>query len=426
MLKDFKGYGLKEIVTEVTEFLQKEDFTLLYLKETVFFPESAGQIGDSGIIIFDEIEYKIIGLAISDNKVVHKVEKINNIKVGSPIKAKIDSEKRYAVSKNHSAAHLLFDTLREMFPTSVGKGYFNDEYGLRIDMQIEEKIDWGTAYIINKRVTEKRRTVSYKEEIIVDAKTAKEQYNLSIEFNNKEIEGDLRIVKFGDVSMQLCSGTHVDNLLEIPEFVIVNFETKGKNIYRFYAITETPYLYKYLDSLQTDEWAEMLVVDARYETYKNKYGRDEMLESVFDNFFALKKDLEGSNRDTFFKLKILISDLRKNMERYMLMVESKRKDELYKKYIDIKPDIAGENNIFIIKDGDLETKEMNFICDLILKNNSNSYVEVIDKFETKFFCKSNCSIIAIERMKNHDKFNVEGGGNAKTAQGKIIWRDELN
>ncbi|AHI52950.1 alanine--tRNA ligase-related protein [Spiroplasma culicicola] len=426
MLKNFKGYNVFEITTKITEFLNKVKFTLLYLEETVFFPESAGQVGDLGIIQFNNKDYKILGLTISDDKVVHKTELIEDIEVGSIVTAKIDKNHRDLVSQNHSAAHLLFDTLRELFPTSLGKGYFNDENGLRIDMQLNEKVDWNLILKLNEIVTNKRQTTANKEEIIVDAKTAKEEYNLSIEFNEKELEGDLRIVKFDHVSIQLCSGTHVNNLSEIKDFLIYDFESKGNNIYRFYAKTNEILIKDEYNKLTEKEILEVSNLFDKYAKLKQQFGNDQNIEQALETFLEIKKDTLNFNWDSFLKFKIFINDLKKNMNEYFVQVETKKKDFLFNKYKNIEPNINGETKIFILEENGLENKDYNFICDLILKNNSNSYVEIIDQTSKMFFCKSNGSIKAFERMQEHQTFNIKGGGNEKTAQGKIIERKNSN
>ncbi|QHX36769.1 alanine--tRNA ligase-related protein [Spiroplasma sp. BIUS-1] len=425
MLKDFKNYEAKELETQVTEFLNKDDFTLLYLEETIFFPESAGQVSDKGVIIFNDEEYKVLSLAISDNKVVHKVELIKDIQVGSKVIAKIDKNHRLLVSQNHSAAHLLFDTLREFFPTSKGKGYFNDDKGFRIDMQIEEKIDWNVIYKINEVVTKKRRTAKFRKDIIVDAKTAKEQYNLSIEFNEKELEGDLRIVQFGDVSTQLCSGTHVENLLEIFNFLIYDFESKGSKVFRFYAKTDEKLVREQYSEFTKKEMGEISRLIGDYAGLNKKFGKNEKMEEVLERFAQIKKDLLYPKWESYIKLKILTTDFREAMKEFSTHVDAKVKDNLYNKYKDYQPDLEGEFNIFKINERNLERKDYLFICDVILKNNKNAYVEVVNKEAGLFFCKSNCAINAFERMDQHLDYIVKGGGNEKTAQGVIIERGKL-
>ncbi|AUB31777.1 alanine--tRNA ligase-related protein [Spiroplasma floricola] len=425
MLKNFKGYEQFEINTKVTEFVNKEKFTLMYLQETVFFPESAGQTGDLGVIEFNNNSYKILGLAISEDKVVHKTELIKDIQVGSEVVAKIDLKHRELVSQNHSAAHLLFDTIRELFPTSLGKGYFNDENGLRIDMQLDEKVDWDLIFKLNQIVIKKTKSGAYKEEIIVDAQTAKNEYNLAIEFNEKELEGDLRIVKFKNISIQLCSGTHVRNLLEIPNFLIYDFESKGSNIYRFYARTNPKFLEQEYDKFRKNELPEVIHISEKYSSLKFKYGEDKNVEKARDAILTITKEFLLPKWDVYIKFKIITTNLRKAMNEYLIHVDAKKKDFLFNKYKNIEPTVFGDNKIFVINENNLENKDYNFICETVLKNNKNSYVEIIDQGAKMFFCKSNCSINAFERMDTHDSLVIKGGGNEKTAQGKILERSKI-
>ncbi|WP_339033516.1 alanine--tRNA ligase-related protein [Spiroplasma endosymbiont of Cantharis rufa] len=422
MLKNFKGYQLNEIETSLTEFINKEKFTLMYLKETVFFPESAGQISDKGVIIFNKKEYKVLGLAISEDKVVHKVELINDIKVGSQVIAKLDKNHRDLVSQNHSAAHLLFDTLREIFPTSIGKGYFNDESGLRMDMYIEQKISWSNIYELNNIVKQKMTTNAKKEEFIVDAKTAKEKYNLAIEFNQKQLEGDLRIVKFDNASIQLCSGTHVNSLKDIEDFLITSYESKGSGVYRFYAKTKNFEINLAYNSFCETEFKEVEQLILKYSNLK-KYGKDDNVEMMLSAWVHLTKKYSQQKETSwqdYIKFKSLATDLKIQIPDFLNEIDSKKKDLLYKKYKDISPISSLDYNLFSIEESFLENKDLNFIADLILKNNSNAFVEVFDLTSKIYLCKSNSKINALEKMLNHLSFEIKGGGNDKTAQGKII------
>ncbi|AGR42255.1 alanine--tRNA ligase-related protein [Spiroplasma diminutum] len=426
MLKNFKGYSEFEITTKVSEFQNKDKFSLLFLEETVFFPESAGQIADKGVIIFEGQEYKILSLAIHEDKVVHKTELIENIQIGSEVIAKIDKHQRDLVSQNHSAAHLLFDTLREIYPTSVGKGYFNDETGLRIDMYIEDKINWSNIYELNNIVKRKMKTYADKEEFIVDAKTAKEVYNLSIEFNSKELEGDLRIVKFGDASIQLCSGTHVNSLIDIDEFVITSYESKGQSIYRFYAKTDIDEIQKVYKDFLYQDFNEISNLLKKYIKAERIYGKDQNLELLKYAWANLAEDGKKIDWVKYLKFNSLANDCRIQIPEYFVSIEQKKKDFLFKKYKDFEPTSTEEVNYFLIQENDLENKDLNFICDLILKNNPNSYVEIIDFGSKLYYCKSNSQISAIEKMNSHSLYNIKGGGNEKTAQGKIILPDLKN
>ncbi|WP_338984443.1 alanine--tRNA ligase-related protein [Spiroplasma endosymbiont of Diplazon laetatorius] len=425
MLKNFKGYELFEVETKVKEFVNKDTFTLMYLEETVFFPESAGQVEDKGVIIFEGNEYQVLGLNISDDQVVHKVELIKDIQVGSQVKAKIDRSRRDLISANHSAAHLLFDTIRELYPTSVGKGYFNDDKGLRIDMQIDEKMDWEKIYELNRIVAEKIATPALKKEMIVDAKTAKEVYNLSIEFNEKELEGDLRIVEFEGVSRQLCSGTHVLALPLIQEFLIYNFETKGSNIYRFYAKTDHNLIAKEHRQAIHLEFEEMGTMHKKLLDCIDEFGFHEELAFYLKQIPSKLPKLDKNLWTNFIKVKMHITKLREALNKYNQIIDSKIKDRLFKTYSEMKPSVTGENNTFYIKEKEIDNKHCNFVADLVLKNNPNSYVEIVVEDSNYFFCKSNCSISAIERMKDHPDYIIKGGGNEKTAQGNISPRSEV-
>ncbi|AUF83746.1 hypothetical protein CXP39_02965 [Mesoplasma syrphidae] len=413
MIKNFIGYHHLKAETKVKDYKNTDKFTFLILEQTCFFAESAGQIGDSGILIINGLEYPVLGLVLDNDEVIHKIALVKDIEINVPVVAKIDAAKRKLVSANHSAAHLLFDTLREQFPSSIGKGYFNDENGLRIDMWIEEEMTSNIIEAIQNIVANKIASNSSKEEIITDAQIVQSEYNLDISFGNKELKGELRIVKFGDVSIQLCSGTHVDNTSDIPDFYIYNFESKGNNVYRFYAKTSLEQIEQAIKQTLEQEQEEIKALTDKYEMTKSKMSNLE-IESLISAIAT--KEL---SKATFFQWKTNLILLKSKIKEHYIQFEKIKRDNYIQKYSEAAFVNIDNINYLEIKDDTMEIKDMNFVADWLMKSNSNALIELVNLNSKIYLCKSNSSKSAIETMKNHASLSIKGGGNEKTAQGKI-------
>ncbi|QHX35741.1 alanyl-tRNA synthetase [Spiroplasma sp. TIUS-1] len=410
MIKNFLGYKLTTLQTTVNEFKNTSSYTLLKLNETIFFPTIAGQVCDLGFVVHNEQKYAILDLQLVDDEVIHKVELITDLVVGDSIVCELNIKHRNFVSANHTAAHLFYDTVIEDFPDSQGQGYFNNERTIRLDMSIKQKIDSKEVAKITKRVIDKIGKKAQKIELFTTKQIAQNEWGLSTDFNEKSLGDDVRIVRFGDISTQLCSGTHINNTSEIELFCIFSIEKKGNNIYRFYAATTKENLDKEVKLQQAEQHAELEILMNKYKTAKIKSSTvTKLLEECQLNLKEYKIILWKENLS---KLKITVNDL-------LVEHDKKRRQQLINKYINVKFENKEDINYASINDDEISIKDAQQIADIILKNNPNSVIEFINLKDKTYLCKSNSIRSAIEIMQKKE-FNVKGGGTPKVAQGKII------
>ncbi len=241
----FTGYEEFETVSKVV-FLDKN---VVVTEETPFYVESGGQVSDKGWIIFDGKQYKVVELAKSGEAIIHFCnETLPNI-LGKEVTLKVDSRLRLNTMKNHSATHLLHESLcRILGPHVKQAGSLVEPRYLRFDFNHFEKMTEEEIEQVETLVNEK----------IFEALPVKIEYMTLEEAKNNtrakmffgEKYGDfVRVVSMGDFSQELCGGTHVRNTNEIGIFKILSEQSIAAGVRRIEAITG-PAVYSYLMNLK--------------------------------------------------------------------------------------------------------------------------------------------------------------------------------
>ena len=143
-VQEFIGYDHSEAQVFITKYRYiivkgKKEFQLIF-NLTPFYPEGGGQVGDNG-----QIENNVENIYIKDTKkengvIVHFIDKLPN-NLNASFKAKVNVDRRNKISKNHSATHLLHDSLRKVLGKHVEqKGSLVNEYYLRFDFSHFSKL----------------------------------------------------------------------------------------------------------------------------------------------------------------------------------------------------------------------------------------------------------------------------------------------
>lgn len=209
----------------------------LFLDKTPFYAESGGQIGDTGLLKGLNFEAKVIDTKKIAGLHVHKIVTLSGeISIGTKLEAIVDWERRKDIERNHSATHLLHSALRQKFGEHVvQRGSFVTQDHLRFDfshfspitskelLEIEIKIN---NWILSNQKTEIEEISSI---------SAKERGAIAL-FGEKYGE-KVRIVKIGQYSLELCTGSHVSRTGDIGLFKIINESTVASGIHRIEAIT---------------------------------------------------------------------------------------------------------------------------------------------------------------------------------------------
>ncbi len=193
------------------------------LTETPFYSESGGQVGDTGEIVSQHgtMQVQDTLLPIAGLRVHKGVIEKGRMRVTDNVEAKVDSKRRGAIRRHHSATHLLHMALRQVLgPHATQKGSRVDPDGLRFDftnfepLSLEQRSQLEALVACKVRENHPVQT----EEIPYD--TAREKGAMALFGENY---GDMvRMVTISSDSKELCGGTHVSKSGDIGDFYIVS------------------------------------------------------------------------------------------------------------------------------------------------------------------------------------------------------------
>jgi len=209
----------------------------LILDKTPFYAEGGGQVGDSGMFYFDGGEAKVKDTQKMDEKFIHIIRVIKGeIKEGMTVKAQVDKNERNATMKNHTCTHLLQAALRLVLGLHVEQaGSYVGPDRLRFDFThfaplTEDEIK-KVQFIMNGWIQE-----SYDVTVeLLDFHQAKAKGAMAL-FDDK-YKDKVRMVTVGDVSLELCAGTHISNSGEIGMVKIISYGSTAAGVRRIEAVT---------------------------------------------------------------------------------------------------------------------------------------------------------------------------------------------
>ncbi|RKD34617.1 alanine--tRNA ligase [Thermohalobacter berrensis] len=231
---------------ETVDELVEGNNGIIILDKTPFYPEGGGQIGDIGTIENDEFKAIVNDTKKeNENLILHYVKVLEGkISVNDLVKANVNVEKRKNTARNHSATHLLHKTLKDVLGSHVNQaGSLVEPNRLRFDFTHFEGISKDELNkiedIVNKKILE-----GLNVEAIETSLDEAKKMGATALFDEKYAE-DVRVIKMGDYSMELCGGTHVKNTSEIGLFKIISESGISSGVRRIEAITGKM-LYEYL------------------------------------------------------------------------------------------------------------------------------------------------------------------------------------
>ena len=216
-----------------------EGQALLVFAQTPFYAEMGGQVADHGVIKNDKGDTvaRVTDVQKAPNgQALHTVEVLASLAVGTSYTLEIDSARRRSVEKNHTATHLLHAALHNVVGEHATQaGSLNDEEVLRFDFTHFEAVTAEELRRIEEEVNQQIWNAIPIETIETDIDTAKSMGAMAL-FGEKYGK-NVRVVKIGDYSIELCGGTHLGNTSEIGLFKIVKEEGIGSGTRRIFAVT---------------------------------------------------------------------------------------------------------------------------------------------------------------------------------------------
>jgi alanyl-tRNA synthetase len=267
--------------------LKEGELGVVVLDHTPFYAESGGQVGDTGTLEADGLLFEVTDtqkLAGQFHGHLGRLVK-GHLEAGQTVDAAIDAQRRQAIVLHHSATHLLHKALQDLLGVHVEqRGSLVAPDHLRFDFSHPRQVSNEELRTIEQRVNaDIRRNPDATAEIM--------SFDEALETGAMALFGEkygdeVRVLRFGDLSTELCGGTHVHRVGDIGQFKIVTETAVGAGIRRIFAVAGEAAV----AAVQEQE-ARLQAVASRL-----KVGADDLdqrLQQILDRNRAMEKELES-------------------------------------------------------------------------------------------------------------------------------------
>jgi alanyl-tRNA synthetase len=217
--------------------LEQGESGIVVLFRTPFYAESGGQVGDVGTIGHDNASFVVNNTQKSGSAHLHMGKVLSGaLVVGDTVTTVVDADKRNATALNHTATHLLHAALREVLGAHVAqKGSLVDPDRLRFDFSHYEHLTADELSAIERLVNTKIRDNEVVETSIMNYDEAVSTGAVAL-FGEK-YDDEVRVLRVGDFSVELCGGTHAQRAGDIGLFKITNVSGIASGVRRIEALT---------------------------------------------------------------------------------------------------------------------------------------------------------------------------------------------
>ena len=321
-----KAEGVVLKISKDNQFVESAktgDEIEIITNQTPFYGESGGQLGDNGLIQTSDckINIKDTQKRVGDLFIhIGKIEK-GSIKVGESVNLSIDTNRRNSSKANHSATHLLHESLRRTLGNHVTqKGSLVSPERLRFDFSHNKPIEKNEMTKINKIVND---FVTGSSDVQTRIMTPKEAVGLgALALFGEKYGEEVRVVFMGKenngfFSTELCGGTHVKNTKEIGEFKVVSQSSIASGIRRIEALRD--------EQLKNFEKS----------SYDKKISNDKDLLNLIE---ITKNELKKFNIKPKYNENLLLGENLKNLNKQLDQAKVKNIIKNKNKIIDVKFD----------------------------------------------------------------------------------------
>ena len=302
----FVGYDYTEHPAHIIKYreVQQKKRTAyeVILDKTPFYGEMGGEVGDSGVLVSENEEIKVLDTKKENGVAIHIVDKLPE-QPEAEFMACVDVERRRAIEANHTCTHLLDEALREVLGTHVEqKGSLVTADGLRFDFSHFEKVTpeqiREVEHLVNAKIREDIPLKEYRDYPIEKAKELG-----AIALFGEKYGDKVRVVQFG-TSVEFCGGCHAASTGRLGMVKIVSESSIAAGVRRIEAITGRA-VEDTLDKMQdfmTDLRGLLNNAPDLMATIQKAISENKELQSQVDEFKAqkaqeLKKMLIEKARD---------------------------------------------------------------------------------------------------------------------------------
>ncbi|MEM7503449.1 MAG: alanine--tRNA ligase [Pseudomonadota bacterium] len=259
------------------------------LDSTPFYAESGGQVGDTGRLTGENAEFAVTDTQKSGNANLHYGRMAQGkLRVGDAVAADVDAARRHDIVLNHSATHLLHAALRSVLGDHVTqKGSLVAPDRLRFDFSHYEPVHPEQIQAIEDAVNAEIRSnsaanvshMSYDEAIAAGA----------MALFGEKYGDEVRVLRLGNTSVELCGGTHVARTGDIGVFKITGESGVASGIRRIEAVTGAGAL-KWIDG----QLSQLGDIAARLKSTPDRVGQK--IDQLVTRNRELEKELAGAKQ----------------------------------------------------------------------------------------------------------------------------------
>lgn len=295
---EFKGYEYFSTESQVQAILHEGESVdqveegqkaIVILDITPFYGQGGGQVGDKGTITSDLAKLEVVDTQkTAEDTYYNFVEvKAGTLKVGDKVVAEVDKARRLAITKNHSATHILHKALKEVLGGHIKQaGSLVDESKTRFDFTHFEAISKEDLAEIERIANEK---VFYAHNVDIELTSMEKSQEMGavglFEDKYKEV---VRVVSMGDFSVELCGGCHVSNTSEIQMIKILSESGIAAGVRRIEAITGNN-VYNYTNNLEKEQESIAGLLKS------NKNNIEARIRELIENNQRLERELKDLN-----------------------------------------------------------------------------------------------------------------------------------
>ncbi|NRA84153.1 MAG: alanine--tRNA ligase [Gammaproteobacteria bacterium] len=277
---------IKDIIVEgvSAQTVALDKSALVILEQSAFYAESGGQSGDTGTITTAHGTFKVTDTTKVGKVFAHRGVMIaGDLSIGESATATIDTERRNNIGLNHSVTHILHAVLRQELGDHVTqKGSLVEAEKLRFDFSHFEGVTTAQLIKVEQLVNAHIRLNVPVVTKVTDIEAAKEAGAMAL-FGEK-YDDEVRVVSMGELSVELCGGTHVTNTGDIGLFKIVSEAGIAAGVRRIEAITGS-YALEHIQALETKLATAAAVLKSEPATVVEK------TQALVDKARALEKEL---------------------------------------------------------------------------------------------------------------------------------------
>ncbi len=293
----FVGFEKNQVQAKVRQYSIDDDKIKIVLDQTPFYAESGGQVGDKGEIIGDGWKAAIEDTKIEAESFVHIGHIEGEIGESAEVMARIDSERRDSIRRNHTATHLLHFALRKVLGEHVHQsGSYVAPERFRFDYTHFEAPTKAQLRKIERIVNEVgmadipvcAREMAYREALDKGA----------IALFGEKYGDEVRVVSIESVSQELCGGTHLSRTGEMGAFLIKSEGSVGSGLRRIEAITGN-FVLKWTNILREneDELAGILKINPGEDVIERTRALIAEMKELEEKIEELRRERTGDTAD---------------------------------------------------------------------------------------------------------------------------------